>query len=234
MRLTLLSILLLLFYQVTKAQLTTTANDVVKPYTAHFGYGTNVGYYPLYTAEQLGDLAMGNPSTQVPGAGITTVRPALFEYFQEQWGYELRVKTFEHYKKLGAKDNVVFVGYPSEAHRDTTYYCDSIRSEFFLNMYTPIWDNGENGTPYNDENYYAAYLYKTVTLYKSYVNFGKFGTNLIIRSPRTLFTLLELGKTGGNIIQILVNTIFMRLFFNTSDCCASAMKLSKPLTQKHT
>lgn len=171
MRLTLLSIVLLFFYQVTKAQLTTTANDVVKPYTAHFGYGSNVGYYPLYSAEQLGDLAMGNPSTQVMGAGITTVRPALFEYFQEQWGYELRVKTFEHYKKLGAKDNVVFVGYPSEAHRDTTYYCDSIRSELFLNMYTPIWDDGANGTPYNDENYYAAYLYKTVTLYKEYVKF---------------------------------------------------------------
>ncbi|HHB79434.1 MAG TPA: T9SS type A sorting domain-containing protein, partial [Saprospiraceae bacterium] len=33
------------------------------------------------------------------------------------------------------------------------------------NMYAPIWDNGENGTPVNDTNYYALYLYKTIQMY---------------------------------------------------------------------
>ncbi len=140
-------------------------------YEGYFGYGTNVGYYPNWTARQLGDIAIGNPSEGVAGVGVTTMRPALFEFFQEQWGYDFRVPTFEHYKKLGAVDNVVFVGYPSEAHRDTNYYCAEHRSELFLNMYEPIWDDGTDGTPYNDENYYAAYLYKTVTLYKDYVKF---------------------------------------------------------------
>lgn len=156
---------------VTFAQVRYTANDQVKPYTGQFGYGTNVGYYPNWSAEDLGDISMGNPDLGVPGAGITTMRPALYEWFMEDWGYELRLRTFEHYKALGAKDNVVFIGYPSEQHRDPTNYCAGKQSELFANMYEEIWDNGENGTPVNDDNYYALYVYKTVSLYKEYVKF---------------------------------------------------------------
>lgn len=153
------------------AQVNYTANDIVKPYTGSFGYGSNVGYFENWTAEELGDIAIGSDFQGTEGVGVNTLRPALFEHFMEQWGYEFRIKTFEHYRKLGAKDNVVFVGYPSEAHRDPTYYCGDKQSELFANLYEPVWDNGENGTPYNDENYYAAYLYKTVQLYKPYVKF---------------------------------------------------------------
>lgn len=153
------------------AQVSYTANDRVTPYQGYFGYGTNVGWFPNWSQEELADICFGNPELDVDGVGITTMRPALFEHFMEDWGYDLRVKTFEHYKKLGAKDNVVFVGYPSEKHRDPTWYCDDHQSELFRNMYLPIWDGGANGTPYNDDNYYAAYLYKTVTLYKEYVKF---------------------------------------------------------------
>ncbi|MEM8907591.1 MAG: PKD domain-containing protein, partial [Bacteroidota bacterium] len=39
------------------------------------------------------------------------------------------------------------------------------------NLYTDIWDNGENGTPVNDENYLALYLYKVVSRYKDYIRF---------------------------------------------------------------
>jgi hypothetical protein len=38
-------------------------------------------------------------------------------------------------------------------------------------MFTPIWDGGANGTPVNDANYYALYVYKTVTRYRSYTKF---------------------------------------------------------------
>jgi hypothetical protein len=156
---------------ILQAQVSYTANDRVTPYTAPFGYGTNVGWFPNWSQEELADVTFGNPSKGVDGVGITTMRPALFEHFMEDWGYEFRVPTFEHYKKLGAKDNVVFVGYPSQKHRDQTYYCDGQQSELFRNLYTPIWDDGANGTPYNDDNFYAAYLYKTVTTYKEYVKF---------------------------------------------------------------
>lgn len=140
---------------IVDAQVRQTANDYVKPYEGTFGYGTNVGFYENWSAEELGDISMGNPEYDVPGAGITTMRPALYEWFQEDWGYDFRLRTFEHYAKLGAKDNVVFIGYPSEAHRDPTNYCPGTnkRSEMFANMYEPIWDNGENGTPVNDSNY---------------------------------------------------------------------------------
>jgi len=173
------------------AQVNYTANNRVTPYEGNFGYGTNVGYYPLWTQEELADITIGNKAEGVDGVGITTMRPALFEHFMEQWGYDLRVKTFEHYKKLGAKDNVVFVGYPSDKHRDPKNYCDGKRSELFRNLYTPIWDNGANGTPYNDNNYYAAYLYKTVTLYKDYVKFWE-----IWNEPDYSFTANSIEQPG--------------------------------------
>lgn len=155
----------------TDAQVRRTANDYVKPYSGKFGYGTNVGFYENWTAEELGSISMGDPAYNVPGVGVNTMRPALYEWFQEQWGYDFRIRTFEHYASLGARDNVVFIGYPSEEHRDPTKYCPDKQSELFKNMYEPIWDGGENGTPINDENYYAAYVYKTVNLYKDYVKF---------------------------------------------------------------
>ncbi|MEM9887141.1 MAG: T9SS type A sorting domain-containing protein [Bacteroidota bacterium] len=173
------------------AQVNYTANDRVTPYEGFFGYGTNVGYYPNWTQLELADITIGNEAQGIEGVGINSMRPALFEHFMEEWGYELRVKTFEHYKKLGAKDNVVFVGYPSEKHRDPTWYCDSHQSELFKNMYTPIWDGGANGTPYNDENYYAAYLYKTVTLYKDYVKFWE-----IWNEPDYSFTANSIEQPG--------------------------------------
>ena len=41
----------------------------------------------------------------------------------------------------------------------------------FQNMYLPIWDNGENGTPINDQNYYARYVYRTVLEYQDDIRF---------------------------------------------------------------
>ena len=130
-----------------------------------------MGYHPNWTDEQLADIAAGNPALNVTGAGCTTMRPALFEHFLEDWGYDVRMNAFDHYSSLNMNDNVVFIGYPSEAHREDVNYCDGQRSEMFKNMYDPIWDNGENGTPVNDENYYALYLYKMVTRYKDHVKF---------------------------------------------------------------
>lgn len=164
-------LLISVYFLTSNAQFQRTANDLVVPYEGYFGYGTNLGYYPPWSAEQLGDLAFGNPLMDIPGVGITTLRSALFEFFQEQWGYDFRVRTFKHYQNLGDTDHVLFVGYPKWEHRDTTYYCDDVPSELFANLYEPIWDDGLDGTPYNDQNYYAAYLYKTVMLYKDYVKF---------------------------------------------------------------
>ncbi len=152
-------------------QINYTANDLVIPYEGHFGYGSNLGYYPPLTTEELGDLAFGNAQNEIEGAGITTLRSALFGHFQEDWGYDFRIPTFEYYQSLGDTDHVLFLGYPPEKYRDTTFYCDTMRSELYANLYEPIWDDGLNGTPVNEDNYYANYVYKTVTLYKDYVKF---------------------------------------------------------------
>jgi len=153
------------------AQPNFTANDVVQPYEVNFAFGTNMGIYSGWQDHQLADIAIGNSEVNQPGVGVTALRPAMFEYFVEQWGYDIRVNAFEHYKNLGASENVLFIGYPSEEHREDAYYCQGKRSNVFKNLYTDIWDNGENGTPVNDENYYARYVYKVVQTYGPYVRF---------------------------------------------------------------
>ncbi len=162
---------------VTQNNAISTANDYVKPYDKPFGYGANLGYYPNssgasnWTDAQLGDIAMGNPSIGVSGIGVNTLRPALPEWFQRQWGYEFRLPTFQHFDALNAKDNVVLLGFPSEINRDPITYCAGEQSELFKNMYEAIWDGGANGTAVNEDNHYAAYVYETVTRYKDYVRF---------------------------------------------------------------
>jgi len=161
--------LLLLFSVFGFSQVDFTANDSVGQYNYPFAYGTNMGYYPGWKDKNLADIAAGNPELEVKGAGVNGMRPALFEHFLEYYGYDVRIEEFEHYQSLGINYNTVFVGYPSDEHRDPTPYCASNPSEVFANLYTPIWDNGENGTPVNDENYYALYLYKMVDRYKDFV-----------------------------------------------------------------
>lgn len=149
-----------------------TANDFVPPFTGHFGFGTNLGYYPPnYFDEQLAILARGTPDGAISGAGITCLRPTLPDHFLDYWGYDIRVPAFKLYDSIGLKDNVVFVGYPAPRHRDSTRHCPEAMSEVFKNLYEPIWDDGSDGTPVNEENYYALYLYKTVSAYKNYVKF---------------------------------------------------------------
>ena len=140
-----------------------TANDYIKPYKGAFRYGSNMGYYSPYTDEQLADIAVK--------ANINSLRPAFFEFFGEQWGYDVRDHAFSHYDSLGLNENVCFIGYPSPQHRDNTIYCGKDSSTMFANMYEPIWDKGENGTPVNDKNYYALFVYKTVNRFKKSVKF---------------------------------------------------------------
>lgn len=155
------------------AQVSYTANDFVQPYGGSFHPSANIGEYTAFSEEQLAILAAGGKvgNGQAMGLGVKALRPGLFEDFLETAGYDARVSTFQFYEQLGMKDHTLIVGFPSLQHRDTTQYCPGIRSEMFANLYLPIWDDGANGTPYNEENYYAAYLYKTVSLYKDYVRF---------------------------------------------------------------
>lgn len=156
------------------AQVNYTANDKIIPYDGHFRYGVNLGYYPPWQDHQLAEIAAGDEKMGLPGVGVNSVRPALFEHFFDYWGYDVRRQAFDRYETLGMAENVGFLGYPSEEHREETIYCpnkEKSRSSVFKNLYEPIWDNGENGTPVNDENYYALYVYKIVHEYKNQIRF---------------------------------------------------------------
>jgi hypothetical protein len=153
------------------AQPAFTANDQVMPYTQPFRYGANLGNYPPWTNQQLANVIAGNAAQNLPGVGVNAFRGALPEHFLETWGYNIRLPDYQHFNSLGVKENLAFTGYPGEAHRDPAVFCDTVRSALFENMYEPIWDGGANGTPVNDQNYYALYLWKMVNVYKPFIRF---------------------------------------------------------------
>lgn len=164
-------VLCILFSFSLSAQINFSAQDQVPPYTNTFGFGINMGVYAGWNDQDLATIAAGSTSLGVLGAGCNTLRPTLPESFLEYWGYDIRVDAFQYYDQLGLRDNTVFIGYPSEEHRDPTNFCPGVQSTLFANMYTDIWDNGENGTPVNDENHYALYIYRMVNLYGPYTKF---------------------------------------------------------------
>ena len=170
MRIALLSIFIGLCSMLS-GQINYTANDRVPSYSDDFGYGTNLGYYEGWTDEELADIAAGNRAKSVSGVGVNTLRPWLPEWFLDQWGYDIRVPAFQHYKNLGIINITPFIGNPSENSREQIEHCPGIRSPMFKNMWAEIWDNGENGTPVNDANFYALYIYKMVEKYKFNVRF---------------------------------------------------------------
>ncbi|MCG8475111.1 MAG: hypothetical protein MI784_06520 [Cytophagales bacterium] len=149
------------------------ANEVVPEYTNSFQFGTNLGYYPPWNDKHVASMAIGDPARGVDeGLGATSIRPALYESFLERWGYDGWLDIYRHYGDIGVQDITLFIGYPSDAHRDTSSYSPyGERSKMFANMYEPIWDNGENGTPVNENNYMANYVYKVAQMYGQYVKF---------------------------------------------------------------
>ena len=154
-----------------QAQVNYTANNIVRPYTGGFRAGVNFDIYRGFSDEDLALLAAGSDRYGVSGVSAKAIRPAFFENFAELFGYDSRIPAFQLYDSLGLKDNTLIVGFPSEEHRDPTRYCPEQQSTVFKNMYAPIWDNGENGTPVNDTNYYALYIWKTVKRYHYFVKF---------------------------------------------------------------
>ncbi len=152
------------------SQVNFTANDYVRPYDRPFRFGANLDNYPPWTNQQVANISFGNPLEGAgDGVGLNSFRGSLKEEFLETWGYNIRLADYQHFSSLGSNDNLTFTGYPSAAHRDTAHYCPAEQSALFANIYLPIWDGGANGTPVNDQNYYALYLWKMVSLYKNHV-----------------------------------------------------------------
>ena len=148
-----------------------TANDFIKPYNGVFRPGTNLGYFPGLNNQQLADLAAGNPNTGIQGVGAKAIRTGIFNEFVEVWGYDFVQGDYDYFDARGLKENTVIVGFPAAWRRDPTFHCPEHQSAMFANLYEPIFDDGSDGTPINDNNYLALYLYQLVTRYKDHVRF---------------------------------------------------------------
>jgi len=175
------------------AQHPITAQETVPRWLGPFGYGSNMGVFaPHYYDKELATLLVGKPDGTVPGVGVNSLRPGLFEYFLEYFGYGIRLEHFKYYKSIGARNQVAIIGYPSEAHREKTEYCPGARSELFAGMYEPIWDDGINGTPVNENNPYALYCWKTANMYK-----GLIRTWEVWNEPDAVFSFTSAWKDPG-------------------------------------
>jgi PKD repeat protein len=160
-------------------QINFTANDSVATPPTVFRAGYNSGFAAGWSDLSIATMATGDPSQFVSGTGLTTNRDALFFEALSTQGYTSKLPEVMHYLSLGQGDLTAltlggadgFRPEPPAPFRDTAHYCPTKQSTLFANMYTPIWDGGANGTPYNDTNYYAAYMYKTVDIYKDYIQF---------------------------------------------------------------
>jgi len=153
-------------------QYTKTANDYVPVNTGGFTFGTNPGWPTngKWSPEQLANIYAGNAGEGISGIGANSVRATLPDHFLEKWGYGIRIDAYNYYDSLGMKDLTCFIGFPSDEHTDTAYY-GSEQSKLFKNMYQDIWDDGENGTPVNDNNYFALYVYKTAMQYGDIIKY---------------------------------------------------------------
>ncbi len=155
------------------AQVNYTANDQLNPYTGIFRPGVNPSFYPNWTSEQVADVAAGNALFGIPGVGVKTLRTAMSDDFVTQFGYDYLLPTYSYYGDLGLTDLTTIVGFPHPSHQESTVYCtdQNIQSTMFEGLYEPIWDGGANGTPYNDNNLFAAYMYEITTRYTPYIKF---------------------------------------------------------------
>ena len=153
------------------AQVNFNANTQVTPYNGLFRPGVNPSFYPNWSSEQVADVAAGNSLYGIPGVGVKTMRTAMSDDFVTQFGYDYLLPTYDYYGDIGLTDLTLIVGFPHSTHQEQTEYCPGIQSEMFAGLYEPIWDGGANGTPYNDDNLFAAYMHEVVTRYTPYVKF---------------------------------------------------------------
>ncbi len=171
----LISIACLLFtITLSRAQVSFSANDTVPSYRSGFRFGTNLGAPKGSWSDQTqATLASGSATHGVAGAGCNSLRLSLPHKFLEQWGYNIRTSTQKFFcDSLGMSELVVFLGGPADISKSNQTFCTSSgASKLFADMYEPIWDNGENGTPVNDNNDMALYVYKMVSAYGERVRY---------------------------------------------------------------
>lgn len=173
-----LAICLLAFAQFAPQQLSAqvnyTANEQVTPYTGRFKPGLNLRYLPPWDNFSQADIAAGNPDEGILGVGARTCRPGLFDNVLDIWGVDVSRDDFQYFDDRGMTELTAIIGFPSDDNRAwSNRFCNQpgAWNALFDGIYEPIWDGGANGTPYDDNNKFAEYVYNVVTEYKDQVRF---------------------------------------------------------------
>ncbi len=148
-----------------------TADEFATPFNRPFRPGAILRFVNGWSDEQLADVAAGNVLENLPGAGVRTGRFVMPQYFFDFWGYDIRAATFQHYANLDLRENLAVLGFPNADARDQYPYCPTDKSVIFKDLYKDIWDGGLNGTPVNEANPYAKYVWETVRQYRDFVEF---------------------------------------------------------------
>ena len=101
-------------------------------------------------------------------AGCDSNRPKLPEYHLERWGYEIEVGDMQSYASDGLHDLAAFVIGPTREHSTIPNDEPDWKRDYYIpaNLHTPIWlPDGQ----VNPDNYWAAYLYQTMSIYGEWV-----------------------------------------------------------------
>jgi hypothetical protein len=126
-----------------------------------FRYGVNFGHRNGAWGDDLyADLARG--------AGANGARISLPETHLERWGYEIEVADMRHYAEVGLRDHVAFLTSPIRGHSTAPASAADGELAYWIprNLHEPITlPSGE----INPDNYWAAYVYRTVSVYKEWV-----------------------------------------------------------------
>ncbi|HET9932279.1 MAG TPA: hypothetical protein VFQ35_16360 [Polyangiaceae bacterium] len=127
-----------------------------------FRYGFNAGYpNPKFNDQDLAALGVR--------AGATSERVSLPEQHLERWGYDIEVADVKAYRTLGMGSLVGFLTSPTRAHSTAPADAsdDQVGQYIPKNLYEPITTaNGE----VNPNNYWASYVYRTVSTYGSWID----------------------------------------------------------------
>jgi len=122
-----------------------------------FRWGNNPGYYGGYWDD-------AKVTTISARAGFDSQRKKLPEQHLQNWGYGIEVGDCKHCNNVGVYDLVGYLATPSEDH--STKRVQNSENCPPANMYEPIFlPNGD----VNPNNYWAAYINKTVHTYKNWV-----------------------------------------------------------------
>ncbi|HVK68459.1 MAG TPA: hypothetical protein VM694_28570 [Polyangium sp.] len=126
-----------------------------------FRHGVNAGHrHPTWSDPELAKLARE--------AGADSQRISLPEQHLETWGYEIEVEDIKQYAALGMSNHVAFLTTPTAEHSTAPAGTPNWQVAEYIpkNLYQPVFlADGK----INPDNYWGAYVYKTVSTYKGWV-----------------------------------------------------------------